>query len=276
MLQTETFTITHSDNKIIAGDITYSLQPSAMVAIFVHGFKGFKDWGAHGLVAHYFAQHQINYVKFNFSHSGVTNDNLTDVTDMELFASNTPSKELFDLELVIAYTAKKIPASVITLVGHSRGGGISILKSKNDKRVAKLITWAAIDSFSSLWKKEQEAEWEINKIIEVYNARTKEYMPLNVELLYDVQQNAEKLNILQAAKNTDIPWIIIHGTDDVNVNISVAENFVLLNPKVKILKIDGANHVFGAHHPYTQNYLPPYLLKACEASVLFIKNEFLK
>ncbi len=272
MAQTETFTITHSCNKIINGDITYTAQPSTRLAIFVHGFKGFKDWGAHYLVAHYFARHQINYLKFNFSHSGVSKHNPADVTDMELFAANTPSKELFDLELVIDFAVKKFPTCAITLIGHSRGGGISILKSINDNRITKLITWAAIDSFSSLWKKEQEADWEINKQIEVYNARTKEYMPLNVELLYDVQKNAEKLNILQAAKNTDTPWLIVHGTDDINVNISVAQNFVSLNPKAKIVKIDGANHVFGASHPYIQNNLPPHLLKACQESVYFINN----
>jgi len=272
MPKSEFFNISASQNKIIIGDITYSVKPSNKVAIFVHGFKGFKDWGAHNLVAQYFANNQINYVKFNFSHSGVTVKNPTDVTDMELFASNTPSKELIDLDLVIAYTKNKFPNSDITLLGHSRGGGICILQALNDSRIRKLITWAAIDSFKSLWKKEQEEEWKINKRIEVYNSRTKEYMPLNITLLNDVLENSEKLNISKAAQNCTLPWLIIHGTDDVNVNIKVANNFDLLNPKADILIIKNANHVFNANHPYIGRNLPTSLLQACEASVAFIKT----
>lgn len=272
MQKKEAFILTGSQGKKIIGDITYSKSNSDLFALFVHGFKGFKDWGAHNLVADYFSNHDINYVKFNFSHSGVPVSNPIDVTNMELFASNTPSKELFDLEVVINYLKAKFPKAAITLIGHSRGGGISILEASTNTEINKLITWAAISSFNSLWKKEQEKEWIEKRKIEVYNARTKEYMPLNVELLEDVNKNHQKLNILHAAEKLSKPWLIVHGNDDINVNIETGKNFKNNNPSAEFIEIDGANHVFGASHPYHEKQLPEQLLKVCNASINFIKQ----
>ncbi|RZK71569.1 MAG: alpha/beta hydrolase [Pedobacter sp.] len=273
MSNTQSFKLTGSNQQDIIGDITYSKSESKQVALFVHGFKGFKDWGTHHLVAGYFAQNDVTYVKFNFSHSGVVASNLNDVTDMELFASNTPSKELYDLDIVIQYISETFPDAEISLIGHSRGGGLSILEAARNPKISKLITWAAISSFNSLWKKEQEEEWHEKGKIEVYNARTKEYMPLNVALLEDVNQNRETLNIMKAAKNISIPWLIIHGNDDVNVVVEIAKNFKAIHPEASFLEINGANHVFGASHPYSSETLPLQLLEVSNASLAFIKSE---
>jgi pimeloyl-ACP methyl ester carboxylesterase len=272
MLKKENFKIRRNENDVISGDITYSERTSKKVAVFVHGFKGFKDWGAHNLVANFFAYHAINYVKFNFSLSGVNHDNPIDITEMELFAANMPSIELLDLELIIDFVDEKFIDADITLIGHSRGGGISILTAANDKRIHKLITWAAIDNFSSLWKKEQEEEWRKNGQIEVYNARTKEFMPLNLSLLEDVEKNPRKLNILNSAEELNIPWLIIHGNEDINVSIEVGRNFKGINSNAEFLEIKDANHVFNASHPYNQSQLPKALLTVCEASVKFINK----
>ncbi|QEK51834.1 alpha/beta hydrolase [Pedobacter aquae] len=271
-MKKENFSLTGSNQHTIIGDITYSAKPTKQVAIFVHGFKGFKDWGAHHLVAQYFASYDIHYVKFNFSHSGVNPENPVDVNDLNLFAANTPSFELFDLDLIISYTKQKFPDAALTLIGHSRGGGLSILTAAENKSIHKLITWAAIDSFSSLWKKEQEPEWREKGKIEVFNARTKEYMPLNLSLLQDIEQNADKLNIKTAAENIKKPWLIIHGNDDINVPLSVAQNFLKLNHEASFIEINKANHVFGASHPYKEDQLPEQLIKVCDASIDFIKK----
>ncbi len=271
MAKKQPFILNGSNGKQIIGDITNSATQSNLVALFVHGFKGFKDWGSHNLVADYFASKGINFVKFNFSHSGVIAPDLTDVTDLKLFASNTPSKELYDLEVVIKYVVETFPGAQITLIGHSRGGGISILEAAKNASVSKLITWAAISSFDSLWKKEQEQEWRTKGKIEVYNARTKENMPLNVELLEDVTQNHERLNIIEAAKTLSVPWLIIHGNEDINVSLSVGKEFKRIQPAAKLLEIKGANHVFGSSHPFKEEQLPEQLHQVCEASVKFIR-----
>jgi pimeloyl-ACP methyl ester carboxylesterase len=275
MITQSNFSLSGSDGKLIIGDITFDEKnPNTPIILFVHGFKGFKDWGAHNLVARYFASNGYRYIKFNLSHSGVPVDDPKDVTDMDAFASNTVSKELFDLNAVLDFIEKAYGSTTkINLIGHSRGGGLSIIEASNDLRINKLITWSAIGDFSSLWKKEQEAEWKKNGKIFVTNARTKEQMPLNVTLLEDLEENAAALNILNAAKRVNIPWLIIHGDDDVNVPFETAQTLAEANPNSRLVKIEGANHVYGATQPYANETLPPLLFKVCEKVLTFLREE---
>jgi pimeloyl-ACP methyl ester carboxylesterase len=273
MIRTENHRIIGSNNKPILIDITFDeKQPKAPLVIFVHGFKGFKDWGAHHLTARYFAQNGYRYLKFNLSHSGVPAEKPIDVSDMEAFASNTFSKEMLDIDVVIDYALKNLNADKVILIGHSRGGGLSILQSAENPKIKALITWSSIADFSSLWAKEKEEEWKKEGKIYVVNARTQEKMPLNVTLLEDFNSNKEKLNIVDAAGRITIPWLIVHGNDDVNVPFETAEKLANANLNSKLIKIEGANHVYGASHPYTTETLPPLLFQVCEKSVEFLNG----
>lgn len=273
MIKNDSFSLAGANGKIIFGDITYDDKNTiAPLVIFVHGFKGFKDWGAHNLVASHFAKNGFRYLKFNLSHSGVTENKPTDVSDFETFASNTVSKEMVDVDLVIAYALKNLSVNEVFLVGHSRGGGLSILQAHNNPHVKALITWSAISSFNSLWKKEQEADWRKTGKIYVENARTKEKMPLRVELLEDFEANKAKLDIIESAKRLNIPWLIIQGDDDINVPFSVAQQLADANLNAKLVTIEGADHVYGASHPYEKDSLPPQLFKVCEKSLMFLND----
>jgi len=273
MIKKEQFILSGAGDKTIYGDLTYdethTNQPSIL---FVHGFKGFKDWGAHHLTADFFAQNGFRYFKFNLSHSGVTQEQPQDVTDQETFAANTTSMELKDLDTAINYVSHKFPLHPIYLIGHSKGGGLVILKGASDSRITKIITWSAIADFSSLWKKEQEEEWLAKGRIFVENARTKEKMPLNSTLLEDYNAHKEKFNILNAAADITVPWLILHGDDDINVPFNVAQQLAQAQPKARLQKIQGANHVFGASHPYTATELPPQLKEVCQKTLEFIKE----
>jgi uncharacterized protein len=276
MIRQDKFSLTGSANKIIHGDITYDdANPTLPLVIFVHGFKGFKDWGAHNLVARHFAQNGFRYLKFNLSHNGVNEQEPQEVTDLDSFASNTISKELYDVRQVINFACDKENFNAINnvyLIGHSRGGALSIIEASQDPNVDKLATWGAISDFNSLWKPEQTDQWRKEKVIHVENARTKEQMPVNSTMLEDLEQNAEIYDIEAAAKKLNIPWLIIHGDADVNVNVSVARRLNEIQLNARLLILEGADHVFGAKHPYTENILPPDLLAACEATIAFFRT----
>ncbi len=273
MIQNVEFILTGSADKVILGDHTYDDQHTNQeTIIFIHGFKGFKDWGTHQLVAQYFARKGYRFMKFNLSHSGVNPDRPEDITDLASFGLNTISYELADLNTVINYTAHTAPSSKITLIGHSRGGGLGIIRAANDPRISRLVTWSAIADFSSLWNTAQEEEWEKSGTIYVENARTKQKMPLNFALLEDFRNHKEEYNILSAAEQVDVPWLIIHGGEDVNVPLEVAQQLAQQQPNAHLKIIEGANHVFGGAHPYTGTTLPPQLLEACEATLQFIEE----
>jgi pimeloyl-ACP methyl ester carboxylesterase len=273
MIKKEQFILSGAKDKTISGDLTYDDSHANQPCIlFVHGFKGFKDWGAHNLVAAFFATKGYRYFKFNLSHSGVTAQQPDEVTDLEAFAANTISMELKDVDTVINYIVHTYPLVPIYLIGHSRGGALAIIKGAADERIHKIITWSAISDFSSLWKKEQEEEWLTSGRIFVENARTKEKMPLNKTLLEDFNTHKDEFDIIQAATKIKIPWLILHGDEDVNVQFSVAQQLAQAQPKAQLQKIKGANHVYGANHPYTEKDLPAQLLEVCEKSLVFLKS----
>lgn len=266
----ESFRIIGSNDKPIIGDITYPNSYPDYVVILVHGFKGFKDWGTHHLMANAFADAGIYFIKFNFSHSGVKENDLSDINDFRSFSKNTPAKELYDLDQLITFTREKFPHLQIVLIGHSRGGALSILQAAKDKRVIKLITWAAIGSFRSLWNQEDEANWKEKGIRYILNGRTKEEMPLSVDLLNDVLMNEKKYDLEVTASSLNKPWLITQGTEDPAVKASVAQNFHQLNKTSQLLMLNGADHVFGASHPYNKSNLPQDLEKFIQTSVEFI------
>ncbi|PST84484.1 alpha/beta hydrolase [Pedobacter yulinensis] len=275
MIVQHDFSLIGADGKLITGDLTFEeknvQQP---IVLFIHGFKGFKDWGTHNQVARQFAAGGYRYVKFNFSHNGVTPENQAEVTDLETFASNTISKEMFDLKKVIDFILESYSKdNSLYLLGHSRGGGLAILQAATDTRVKKLITLSAIDNFKSLWTKEQEAIWTKTGRIHVTNARTGEDMPVDKTLLDDLDENPEVFDIPAAARKINVPWLIVHGDDDVNVPFAVAQRLADAQPNSRLLKIEKANHVYAATHPHTSDALPAQLVKVVERSLAFLATD---
>ncbi len=273
----QTFIIPGSGGRPILADLTYnnSRQDDPLI-IFVHGFKGFKDWGTHNMTAEYFAERGFRFLKFNFSHNGTTPENPLDFSDLGAFSDNTFTKEFFDLDQVINFACKGKEfkaASSVNIIGHSRGGGISTIQAEKDPRVNKLITWASIADFNSLWKQDQLAEWREKGVIYSYNTRTKQNTPLKVNLLYDLENHHKEFNILAAAARLKKPWLILHGDEDENVLPTEAQLLQEQNKEARFIIIPYANHVFGASHPWTKEELPLQLQLVCEKSVEFLKEE---
>lgn len=272
-MNSKSFTIPGSSGKPLSIDLTLPATEGAFpLAIFVHGFKGFKDWGAHHLTSKYFASKNVAFLRFNFSHSGISTASSDQFDDLTSFGLNTFSKELFDLDQIITFAisgeAFPIPEKLF-LIGHSRGGGISIIQTAEDKRIDKLVTWASLSNFRNLWPKEQEDKWLEDGVIYIHNSRTGQQMPLNAILLEDLNHHSERLDILNAARNISIPWLIIHGAADSSVPVSEAHELSRQQKSSKLLQIDATDHTFGAVHPWTKDEMPEKLLEACEATLNF-------
>lgn len=273
------FSIKGFNNRKILMDITHTNGESKGLIIFVHGFKGFKDWGTHSLVAEYFASRGYTFLKFNFSHNGTTIADPLQFVDLEAFGQNTFSMELFELNAVIDYCFSgkgfELPKRIM-LLGHSKGGGISILQAARDSRVSHLITWAATINFSHLWKGQDIDEWRKSGVRYVENARTHQQMPQYVEILEDYEQNQKALNIEEKASQVEQPWLIVHGTEDKAVSINRAERLKQLQPQAQLLIVEGADHVFQARHPYKEPELPSMLRDVCQSCIQFLNENELK
>ena len=273
-------TVAGKHKKPILTDVFYNTtnQPKPIV-IFAHGYKGFKDWGCWNLLAEQFASNNMFFVKFNFSHNGGTKENPIDFPDLEAFGNNNYTKELDDLQSVIDWVVenekftKEIDKKNITLIGHSRGGGIGILKASEDKRVTRLITWAAVSNFGERSTTIGDLEnWKKNGVKYVLNGRTKQQMPHYFQFYEDFKMNENRLNIKKAIKKIKIPILIIHGTQDTSISFAEAENLHKWNKKSEIFPVKGANHTFNSKHPWSDKHLPNQLQQVVTKSLHFIKN----
>ena len=269
-------------NRSFGLDITYSQdgQPKPIL-IFAHGFKGFKDWGHWSQIAKEFAKAGFVFIKFNFSHNGTTIEQPQDFADLEAFGHNNYMLELADFKTVLDWVhaehcsmpKEEINLEDLTIIGHSRGGGIAILQAARDARVTRLITWAAVSSLGYAWQNEKLVEnWKKEGVNYIFNGRTKQEMPLYFQLYENFQANKDILDVTQATKSLDKPFLIVHGDVDPAVPLLAAEELNSWNNQAKLHVIQGANHVFGGKHPFEESELPAHSRELCEVCINFCKS----
>ena len=271
--------LTRKNSKPIVYDLFYKeTSKKKPLVIFCHGYKGFKDWGAWHLVAEQFMEAHCFFVKFNFSHNGGTVDNPIDFPDLEAFAGNNYTKELTDLNDVIDFIlddanpfSNEIDTENITLIGHSRGGGIVSVLASEDHRITKLITWASICDFGKRTATIGDLEeWKKEGVKYVLNGRTKQQMPHNYQFYENFKENEARLNIKLAVQKLEIPHLIIHAKKDPAVKFHEALSLHKWSPKSELIKIQDSNHVFDAMHPWGKQTLPESLKLVVEKSITYI------
>jgi len=251
--------------KPITADIKYiPSKDKKPLILFVHGFKGFKDWGVFNLFANEMANRGFIFMKINLSHNGTTPENLTDFEDLEAFGNNNFTIELHDLKDSIDYLYSEnniipydeIDYNQLNLAGHSRGGGLVILKAREDDRIKKVITLAAISDLSKRWPESFLKEWKDKGVQYIENKRTNQLMPLYVQLYDDVLENPDRLSIPNAIKEMKQPLLAFHGTKDETLPIEMAYQIKEIKPDTELIIYKNENHVFGAAHPWKENKLP--------------------
>jgi len=268
-------------NKPILTDVYFEKNNSKKpIVIFCHGYKGYKDWGAWNLAVPEFINNNLFFVKFNFSHNGGTQDNPIDLPDLDAFGENYFIIELDGLETVIEWVINhpdfknEIDTSNITLIGHSRGGGIVSIKAAENEKVTKVITWSAVSDFGARFPKgEMLKMWEKAGISYIENARTKQKMPHLYQFYQNFIDNEERLTIKNAVSKLKIPHLIVHGTNDVVVLPKEAENLHKWNPKSELLIVEGMNHPLGCTQPWKNGKMPEDLENVVKKSIEFILNK---
>lgn len=251
------------DNKPILIDAFYNEKKTKQpIVIFCHGYKGFKDWGAWNIMAKEIAKAGNCFIKFNFSHNGGTMNNPIDFPDLEAFGNNNYTKELNDLKAVIDWAQDQfknnlqIDINNICLIGHSRGGGIAIIKASEDIRITKLITLASVSNFEKRTATIGDLkEWKEKGVKYVLNGRTKQQMPHFYQFYENFKANENRLHIKSAIKQVKVPILIIHGDKDTSISIDEAKDLHKWNPTSQLKIIEGADHVFNTKHPWDKETL---------------------
>ncbi len=255
----ETIAINGLDNRKITLDICYpSKKGTYPVVLFCHGFKGFKDWGHFNWVSQKISEQGFVFVKFNYSFNGTSPENYNDVNDLKAFSENNYTKEIDDVRLVLNYIEKSkedypINDQEIYIIGHSRGGGIAFLSALNDKRIKKAVLWATLSNFESFFRKETIQQWEKEGVVFAENKRTGQMLPIKKQFYDDFILNKSVLDIPILAKLFDKPLLLIHGDKDESVDISHSEYLYNEIHHSILIKVENANHTFGATHPFDES-----------------------
>ena len=266
-------------SKPIVTDVFYkeTMQPKKVV-IFCHGYKGFKDWGAWNLMAENFANAGFFFIKFNFSYNGGTAEEPIDFPDLEAFGNNNYTKELDDLECVLDWISNnsnyKNDADIhdISVIGHSRGGGIVLLKATEDTRIKKVISLAAVSDIGARSSVIGDLEnWKKTGVKYVVNGRTKQQMPHFYQFYENFKENEERLNIQKSVEKMKVPQLVVHGDKDTSISIDEAYKIYSWNKNSILKTIKNADHVFNVSHPWKQETVSKELEEVIQTCIKFLR-----
>ena len=239
------FTILSDENLPIRGDLDVPPGAKALVVI-VHGFKGFKDWGFFPWLAGMLCDHRFAVCRFNMSRSGI-DENADTFNRLDLFADDTYSGQIADLHKVVRYCQARVDAPTF-LVGHSRGGGVSLLAAEGIENLSGIVTWSAI-ARTERWDETTQSLWRRIGYLEVENTRTKQMMRMSTRMLDDIEAHGDRLDILKCATQIEQPILIIHGARDETVPFAESAEIASYARDASRVVIANAGHTYNAIHP---------------------------
>lgn len=248
--------------------------------IFLHGFKGFKDWGPFPDACYEIASEGFVVIAINLSLNGV-GESLTEFDEPELFRRQTLTQDLNDVGSVInairlgeIETGDTFPDVENTgIIGHSRGGHTAIAAAAKFSEISTVITWSAVADYNKFFSDTMKEDWDKNGVTEIINARTGQKLLLDKTAFSDAQENADELIAVNKVKNLQIPCCFIHGSHDEAVPVSHVEMLFNKCPsrdKEKII-IQGAGHTFGTSHPFDAHAFPPHFEKVVRESIKWLE-----
>ena len=177
-------------------------------------------------------------------------------------------KKAFELSI----PKDEIETEEIFLIGHSRGGSVSILKACEDDRVKKVVSWAAVPDLASFLSIDQVSVWTEKGVHYVRNGRTHQDMPMYYQLVEDFLSNQSRFDIGAQLKHLKIPFMAIHGDADETVPVESLQLFKSYYPSLNTHGIKDATHTFGGKHPWESEDLPTHAVELVAETVAFLKS----
>ncbi|MBX2851295.1 MAG: lysophospholipase [Phycisphaeraceae bacterium] len=242
-----------SDEQTIYGDTHWPANEPAGVLICCHGFKGYKDYGFFPTLCDQAAARGLIAVRFNFSHSGMTN-RIETFERPGLFEQDRWGRQVEDLQTV--FQLADLPADLPCAVfGHSRGGVTSTLFSgrTEPENLAGLITAAAPDyacKMDDLVRDQLRAEGRLLSP----SGRTGQDLYVGLGWLEEIERDPAWFDPTLAAANVTCPMLVLHGDADDTVPHTCAKRLhEAAAPHSELAIIPGANHVFNCPNPLPAN-----------------------
>jgi pimeloyl-ACP methyl ester carboxylesterase len=244
-MHSDTWTIDGADGQVIIGQ-------ACGVLLIAHGFKGYKDYGfmprlaadaaAAGLIAH----------RFNFSHSGMT-DNIDTFERADLFERDTWSKQVFDLLAVHqAVRDGRLAGKGLPIVwfGHSRGGTTCILAAAQvGEGLAGIAPTSAPDSCCN-FDERTIAIMKQDGFVVSPSGRTGQQLRVGRMWLDEIEADPDGHDPIKAIAKVRCPIQLVHGDEDPTVPVTAAHRLgAAAGGRAQALIVAGAQHTFNCANP---------------------------
>ncbi len=226
------------------------------VVVGIHGFKGFRNWGFWPHVAAGLAEGGVACVRFDASHNGVGPGGL-EFDEPELFELNTLAREEEDLTALLAWVRSgcggaggSIDAARLGLLGHSRGGGLAVIRAAADPAVRATVALAPICT-TLRFPPELLDRGRRDGFLPIVNTRTGEVQRFGRDALAELDARTDLHDIAthHAARITT-PLLVCHGTGDTSVPADEGRRIARAAPAGRFEPFDGADHVLDCRHPW--------------------------
>ena len=224
--------------------------------IIAHGFKGYEDFRMIPPIARELCKAGFVAHTFNFSHSGVTRNPDT-FERPDLFERDTWNKQVFDIRSIVeSISTGQLAGEGLpyVLVGHSRGGVAAILfagrhvGSSSLPRPAGMITAGSPDSACGL-SEDHKAALRATGWLESPSARTGQTLRLGQQWLTEQESDHSGHDMLENVAKIQCPILVVHGENDETVDVESATSIAEAATHARVVRIEGANHVFNAPNP---------------------------
>ncbi|SMO36092.1 alpha/beta hydrolase family protein [Fodinibius sediminis] len=240
---------------------------SLPLILFLHGFKGFKDWGAFPDACEALSSAGFAVLAINFSLNGV-GQSMTNFDELDLFARETLSQDLDDVGAVIEALGKNdieppepfsLRTDAMGIIGHSRGGHTAVAAAAEYPEIQCLVTWSAVADYNARWSNQMIEDWEKEGVTEIVNGRTGQIMPVKKVVYEDALDHADRLIAVKRVQELQIPALFIHSKDDEAVPAEEARKLFNHCPsdQKELQLMPDSGHTFDTSHPFEEKDFPP-------------------
>lgn len=249
--------------------------------LFLHGFKGFKDWGTFPAICERLSRQGFTVLAMNFSLNGIGEDPM-EFDRLDLFARETLSQDLDDVGTVLEAIAESeitvdgqiLNITNVGILGHSRGGQTAVAAAAEYPEIKCLVTWSAVADYNARWSEDMKRDWEEKGVTEIKNARTGQIMPMRKVVYDDALGNADRVIALHRVRELKLPALFVHSRGDEAVPYQNAEQLYEACPssQKELLLLEDTGHTFGGTHPFNAEDFPAPLQKAFNKSSKWFQN----
>jgi len=255
--------ITNRYGDTIYGTLTLPADTAAKVPLVVllHGFKGFRNYSFLPWTAQYAASAGAAVLRVCFSLNGMRNTSWL-VQSTEDFANNTISRECDDaadtfaaIEMDAQFASlRSIWDGSISLIGHSRGGGIALVAGnellvRHPDRLHKVAVWNSVGTWVR-WTPRQADAWKQAGIFEMQHQTTMQMLTMNATYVEDIERSSNRLDLVSACKGLGSKLRIIHAQHDLTVPFrEIMELAQQAGAQDRVVMLKNTTHKFNMEHP---------------------------